>query len=108
MLPCRDGAIAVAGKSVKEIQETVKNVYNDRTLKNIQLYEIIRKRYQADQRLFKEKRKVRFPVYFADVAAEVANDRHVTVRILAQAHTSKPKRFTPLSQGGSLSCSIRR
>jgi hypothetical protein len=34
------GALAVAGKSFKKIQETVKNIHSDKASKKTQLYEI--------------------------------------------------------------------
>ncbi len=68
----------------------VKKVYGDKALKKTQLYEIIRKvkegKPAADQRLFNGKRRIRNPTFIADVAAQVANDRRVTVRKLVEAH----------------------
>jgi hypothetical protein len=45
MTPIRDfvGTFAVAGKSFKEIEETVKKVYGDKALKRTQIYEIMKK-----------------------------------------------------------------
>ncbi len=37
------GALAVTGKMFKEIEETVKTVYNNKALKKMQLYEFIKK-----------------------------------------------------------------
>jgi hypothetical protein len=49
----------------------------------MQLYEIIKKvkegKPAADQRLFNSKRKVQDPTFIADVAAQVASDRRVTI-----------------------------
>jgi hypothetical protein len=92
MLPISDfvGALTVAGKPFKEIEETVKKVYRDKTLKKTQLYEIIRKGKEgkpvADQRIFNSKCRIRDPTFITDVAAQVANDRRVTVRKLVEAH----------------------
>ncbi len=77
------GALAVAGKPFKEIEETVKKVYGDKALKKTQLNEIIRKvkegKPAADQRLFNGKCRIRDPSFIADIAAQVADDRRVTV-----------------------------
>jgi soluble P-type ATPase len=92
MLPIRDfvGALAVAGKPFKEIEETVKKIYGDKVLKKTQLYEIIRKvkegKPAADQRLFNCKCRIRDPTVIANIAAQVAHDRRVTVRRLAEAY----------------------
>jgi hypothetical protein len=92
MLPIRDfvGAVAVAGKLFKEIEETVKKVYGDKALKKTQLYEIIFKvkegKPAADQRLFNDKCRIRDPTFIADIVAQVADHRRVTVRKLAEAH----------------------
>ncbi len=37
------GSLAVAGKPLKETEETMKKFYGDKALKRTQLYEIIRK-----------------------------------------------------------------
>jgi histone-lysine N-methyltransferase SETMAR len=54
------------------------------------LYEIIRKvkewKPAADQRLFNGKRRIRYSTFIADIAVQVADDRRVTVRRLAEAH----------------------
>jgi hypothetical protein len=67
------GALTVAGKLFKEIEEMVKKVYRDKALKKMQLYEIIRKvkegKQAADQRIFNSKRRIRNPTFIADVAA---------------------------------------
>ncbi len=92
MPPIRDfvGALTVALKPFKEIEETVKKVYGDKALKKTPLYEIIRKvkegKPAADQRLFNGKRRIGDPTFIADIAARVADDRRVTVRKLAEAH----------------------
>jgi hypothetical protein len=74
------GALTVAGKPFKEIEETVKKVYGDKALKKTQLYEIIHKvkegKLAADQGLFNGKRRIRDPTF---IAAQVADDRRVTV-----------------------------
>jgi hypothetical protein len=68
----------------------VKKVYGDKALKKTQLYEIIRKvkegKPAADQRIFNGKRRIRDPTFVTDVAAQVANDRRVTVQRLPEAH----------------------
>jgi hypothetical protein len=85
MPPIRNfvGALAVAGKLFKEIEETVKKVYGDKALKKTQLYEIICKvkegKLAADQRLLNGKHRIRDPTFIADIAAQVADDRRVTV-----------------------------
>ncbi len=62
MPPIRDfvGALAVAGKLFKEIEEMVKKAYGDKALKKMQLYKIIHKvkegKPAADQKLFNGKR----------------------------------------------------
>ncbi len=59
-------------------------------MKKTQLYEIIRKvkegKPTANQRLFKSKRRIRDTTFVANVIAQVANDKRVTVCKLAQAH----------------------
>jgi hypothetical protein len=68
----------------------VKKVCGDKALKKTQLYEIIRKvkegKQAADHRLFNGKRRIRDPTFVADITAQVANDRRVTVRKLCEAH----------------------
>ncbi len=77
------GALAVAGKPFKKIEETVKKVYGDKALKKTQLYEIIRRvkagKPAADQRIFNGKRRIRDPTFIANIAIQVADDRRVTV-----------------------------
>jgi hypothetical protein len=83
MLPIREfvGMLAVAGKSFKEIQETVKkkNAYGDKTIKRTQIYDILKKvkdgELAADQRHLNSKRKKRTPEFIADVAIDIENDR---------------------------------
>jgi hypothetical protein len=61
MPPIHDfvGAVAVAGKLFKEIEKTVKTVHEDKAVKKMQLYEIIRKvkegKPAANQRVFNGK-----------------------------------------------------
>jgi hypothetical protein len=56
---------ALAAKSFKEIEETIKNIYSNKALKKMQLYKTVRKvkegKLAADQSLFNGKRKVRNP-----------------------------------------------
>jgi hypothetical protein len=88
------GALAVPGKSFKEIEKTVRNIYSDKALKKTELYDIIRQVKEgkpADQRLFNGKKKVKHPTFVADIAAEVTSNRHATVRKLAQNHAMSTK-----------------
>ncbi len=59
-------------------------------MKKTQLYEIICKvkerKLAANQRILNGKRRIRDPTFVIDVAAQVANDRRVTVRRIAEAH----------------------
>jgi hypothetical protein len=52
---------AVASKSLREIKETVKKVYSDKTLMRIQIYKIMKKvkkrKPAAEQRVFNTKRQ---------------------------------------------------
>jgi hypothetical protein len=82
MLPIREfvGTLAVAGKTFKEIQETVKkNAYGDKTIKRTQIYDILKKvkdgEPAADQRHLNSKQKKRTPEFIADVAVDIENDR---------------------------------
>jgi hypothetical protein len=74
MLSIRNFVVAftVTGKSLKEIEETVKTVFGDKALKKTHLYKIIRKvkvwKPAAYQRLFNAKRRIRDPTFIADVA----------------------------------------
>jgi hypothetical protein len=65
------GALAVARKPFKKIEETVKKVYGDEALKKTQLYKIICKvkegKQGGDQRIFDGKRRIRNPTFIADV-----------------------------------------
>jgi hypothetical protein len=78
------------GKPFKEIKDTVKTVYGDKALKKKQMYKIIRivkeGKPAPDQRLFNGKRRIRNPTFVTNVAAQIANDRHVTIPKLAEAH----------------------
>ncbi len=75
------GTLAVAGKSFKEIQETVKNAYGDKAINRTQIYDILKKfkdgKPGADQRHLNS---------ITDVAADVEIDRRVTLNKLARAH----------------------
>ncbi len=92
MTPIRDfvGALAVTGKSFKEIAETVKKVYVHKALKRTQIYDIMKKvkegKPATDQRGFNTKRRIRNSAFVANIAAEMESDRHVTVRKLARIH----------------------
>jgi hypothetical protein len=92
MTPIRDfiGALAVARKSFKEIEETVKKVYGDKALKRTQIYDIMKKvkegKTAADQRGFITKRRFRNSAFVTDITAEVESDSRVTVRKLARIH----------------------
>ncbi len=82
--------LAVAGKSFKEIQETVKNAYGDKAIKRTQIYDILKKvkdgKPAADQRHLTSKRKKRTATFIADIAADVESDRRVTLNKLASAY----------------------
>jgi hypothetical protein len=58
-------ALAVAGKTFKDIEETVKTIYSNKALKKMQLYEIIKKVKEwtpaVNQRLCNSKGKVQNP-----------------------------------------------
>jgi histone-lysine N-methyltransferase SETMAR len=92
MTPIRDfvGTLAVAGKSFKEIQQIVRDAYGDKAIKRTQIYDIIKKvkegKPAADQRHLNSKRKKRSAAFIADVAADIENDRRVTVKKLAHAY----------------------
>ena len=92
MVPIREfvGTLAVAGKSFKEIQETVKNAYGDKAIKRTQIYDILKKvkdgKPAADHRHLNSKRKKRTPEFIANVAADIENDRRVTLNKLVRAH----------------------
>jgi hypothetical protein len=92
MTPIRDfvGALAVARKFFKEIEETVKKVYGDKALKRTQIYDIMKTvkegKPTADQRGFNTKRRIRNSAFVTDIAAEVESNRRVTVRKLARNH----------------------
>jgi hypothetical protein len=92
MLPIREfvGTLTVDGKSFKEIQDTDKNAYGDKAIKRTQIYDILKKvkdgKLAADQRHLNSKRKKRTPAFMADVAADIENDRQVTLNKLARAH----------------------
>jgi histone-lysine N-methyltransferase SETMAR len=92
MLPIQEfvGTLAVAGKSFKEIQETVKNTYGDKAINRTQIYDILKKfkdrKPGADQRHLNSKRKKRTPAFITDVAADIEIDRRVTLNKLAKAH----------------------
>jgi hypothetical protein len=82
MLPIREfvGTFSVAGKSFKEIQDTVRNAYGDKAIKRTQIYDILKKvkdgKPAADQRHLNSKRKKRTP---ALVVADIENNRRVTL-----------------------------
>jgi hypothetical protein len=82
--------LARAGKSFKDIQETVAAAYGDRSLKKTQIYAIIKNvkegKPTTDQRKLNDKRKIRSPTFIADVAAAIEKDRRLTVRQLTLAH----------------------
>jgi hypothetical protein len=92
MLPIREfiGTLAVAGKSFKEIQETVKNTYGNKALKRTPIYEILKKvkdgKPAVDQRHLNSKRKKRTLAFIADVTADIEIDRRVSLNKLARAH----------------------
>jgi hypothetical protein len=66
-------ALAVPGKSFKEIEETVKKVYDDKALKRTQIYNIMKEvkegKPATDQRGFNTKRRIRNSAFVADIAA---------------------------------------
>ncbi len=84
------GALAVAGKSFKEIQETVKNAYGDKAIKRTQIYDILKKvkegKLAADHRHLNSKCKKRMMAFIANVATDIENDRRVALNKLARAH----------------------
>jgi hypothetical protein len=92
MSPLRDfvATLARAGKSFKDIQETVAEAYGDRSLKKTQIYAIIKNvkegKPTSDQRKSNGTRKIRSPAFIADVTAAIEKDRRLTVRRLALAH----------------------
>ncbi len=81
---------ARARKSFKDIQETVVATYGDKSLKKTKIYAIIKNvkegKLTTDQRKLNGRRKVRNPVFIADVAADIEKDWCVTMRKLALAH----------------------
>jgi hypothetical protein len=87
MTPNRDfvGTLAVAGKSFKEIEETVKKVYDDKALKRTQICDIMKRvkegKPAADQRGFNTKRRIRNSAFVV-----VESDRCVTVKKLVRIH----------------------
>ncbi len=82
--------LARAGKSFKEIQETVTAAYGDMGLKKTQIYAIIKNvkegKQTSDQWKSNGTRKIRSPAFIADVAAAIKQDWRQTVRQLAQVH----------------------
>jgi hypothetical protein len=92
MLPIHEfvGTLTVAGKSFTEIQDTVKNAYGDKAMKRTQIYDILKKvkegKPAADQRRLNSKRKKRTPAFITNVAANIENDRPVTLNKLDRAH----------------------
>jgi hypothetical protein len=86
MSPLRDfvAMLARAGKSFKDIQETVAAAYGDRTLKKNQIYAIIKNvkegKPTSDQWKSNGTRKIRSPAFIADVATAIKKDRRLTVR----------------------------
>jgi hypothetical protein len=105
MLPVFDfvGALAVAGKTFKEIEETIKPVHGDKDLTELQLYEIIKKvkegKLAANQRLFNSKRKLQDLTFVADVALRSPVTGMLLSKNLLRPVVCQPKRFTPLSTG---------
>ncbi len=92
MSPLRDfiATLAKAGKSFKDIQETVVAAYGDKSLKKTQIYAIIKNvkegKPTTDQRKLNGKRKIRSPAFIANVAAAIEKDRRLMARRLATAH----------------------
>jgi hypothetical protein len=86
MSPIRDfvAGLARAGKTFKEIQETTEAAYGENALKKTQIYEIIRAvkegKVTEDQRQNNGRRKVRSPDFVAEIAAEVDEDRRITIQ----------------------------
>jgi hypothetical protein len=92
MSPIRDfvAGLARAGKTFRENQKTTETAYGENALKKIQIYEIIKAvkegKVTEDQRQHNGRRKVRRPDFVAEIAAEVDEDRRITIRKLAAAH----------------------
>jgi hypothetical protein len=92
MSPIRDfvAGLARAGKTFKEIQKKPEAAYGENALKKSQIYEIIRAvkegKVTEDQRQNNGRRKVRSPDFIAEIAAEVEDDRRITIQKLTATH----------------------
>jgi hypothetical protein len=67
----------------------VKKAYEDKALKKrscTRSRKVKKGKPAADQRIFNGKCRIRDPTFVTDFAAQVTNDRHVTVQKLAEAH----------------------
>ncbi len=84
------GTLAVAGKSFKDIQQIVRDTYGEKAIKRTQINIILKKvkegKPSADQQHLNSKRKNRMLAFIANVAANIENDRRVTLKNLAGAH----------------------
>jgi hypothetical protein len=69
------GTLNVTGKSFKEIKETDKKVYCNKTLKKIKIYDIMKKVKEGkpvvDQRGFNTKRQIRNLAFIDDIITKV-------------------------------------
>jgi hypothetical protein len=82
--------LARAGKSASEIKKLVDDAYGDKALGLTSIYYIL-KRVKAgksakDRRKFSAKKTKRTAAIIAAVAADVAEDRRVSVKVLASVH----------------------
>jgi hypothetical protein len=90
-------ALAIAGKSVKKLQETVKKVDGNKALKRTKIYETIKKlkdkKPSADQMGLNWKRLVRNLAYVANVTtpSKMDSDRCITVRKHTSGHSISTK-----------------
>jgi histone-lysine N-methyltransferase SETMAR len=82
--------LARAGKSFKNIEETVAAAFGDTGLKKTQIYAIIKNvkegKLTSDQRKLNSTRKICSPAFIADVATAIEKDRRQTVRRLTLVH----------------------
>jgi hypothetical protein len=92
MMQVRDfvAGLAIAGKSASEIKKLVDDAYGDKALGLTSIYYIL-KRVKAsksteDQRKFSAKKTKKTAAIIAAVAADLAEDRRVSVKDLASVH----------------------
>ena len=82
--------LAKAGKRITEIQEMVKNVYQDKALSRSQIYRIMKQvkagKNTEDQRPLNAKKTVRTDTLVAAVTADIEKDRRINIQDLASAH----------------------